>query len=346
MARKRPRKGKHDKRRKGASPVLPFAGEFASPVTPDPSQELEGANPDLPLTGQFPSPAPFGVAGGPGGTEDALVVSLTVLPLDARARARSMFGGPARTDRSGGARGATWGESAVASSKRRSRRGLEVSKKQLLGSASAIVTLIAASSLVVGITFSIFTAMSPAQSNNFASGSVSLATSAMQSCPIAGLLPTGVTATPCTFTETYSGSTSAYLATDVLIETQAGSGGIPLYNPTDASNDLQVTITSTTPSVTYSVPTESTTCPGTPAEGSVCYALDNELVATTPFAATSTVDFAISVSLPTSSLTGYQGGTAQVILTTHAVQSAHNTLACVSAVPGTPCVTSGTFGWN
>jgi len=235
---------------------------------------------------------------------------------------------------------------AVTSSVRRARRGFDASKKRLLGLASTVVTLIAASLLVVGITFSLFSASSPSQSDSFASGSVTLTNSAMNSCPITGLLPTGVAATPCTFNTTYSGSTPAYLATDILIETQAGSGGTPLYQPSDVANDLQVTITSTTPSVTYTVPSVSTPCPSSASAGSVCYGLDNELVATTPFAAPSTVGFAVSVSLPTSSSTGYQGGTARVILTTHAVQSAHNTLTCESTIPGSPCVPSGTFGWR
>jgi hypothetical protein len=149
------------------------------------------------------------------------------------------------------------------------------------------------------------------------------------------------------FTATYSGSASAYLAIDILIETQAGTGGAKLYNPSDSSHDLQVTLTSTTPTVTYTDPTTSTTCPGGAPSGSTCYELDDELVATTAFSATSTIGFSVSVKLPTSSATGYQNGAAQIILTTHGVQSKNNTLSCSGApAAGSPCAPSGSFKWS
>ena len=222
-----------------------------------------------------------------------------------------------------------------------------VSKRRVVNSVSAVVTLIAGSTLVIGITFGLFSASLIGETNSVTSGTVTLSNSAVSNCPISGLMPTGVAATPCTFSATYSGSTPAYLAADVVIETQAGVGGTPLYNPSDASNDLQVTLTSTTPSVTYTIPTLPTTCPAGAPAGSTCYELDNELIATTAFDPASTVGFSVSVALPTTSTTGYQGGSAQIIVTTHAVQSAHNLLTCTSTpTAGSPCVASGTFGWT
>ena len=116
-------------------------------------------------------------------------------------------------------------------------------------------------------------------SNSLAAGTVTLTDSAVANCPISNLLPNG-TAIACTVTATYAGSAAAYLAVNVLIETQAGGGGTRLYNPGDSANDLQVTITSSNPTVTYGVPTTATTCPGGAPSGSACYELDNDLVST------------------------------------------------------------------
>ncbi len=155
-------------------------------------------------------------------------------------------------------------------------------------------------------------------------------------------------ATPqsCTFTATYSGTTAAYLAADVLIETQAGTGGTRLYNPADSTGSMQVTITSASPAVTYAVPTSATTCPGSAPSGSICYELDNDLISTTALASAS-VTFSIVAAMPATSATGYQGGTAQVIVTTHAVQSGNNTLSCTTTpAAGSPCAASGSFRWS
>jgi hypothetical protein len=182
-------------------------------------------------------------------------------------------------------------------------------------------------------------------SNSLAAGTVTLTDSAVANCPISNLLPNG-TATACTFTTTYAGSAAAYLAVNVLIETQAGGGGTRLYNPGDSANDLQVTITSSNPSVTYGVPTTATTCPGGAPSGSACYELDNDLVSTSAVTSAA-VGFSVSVKLPSGSATGYQGGAAQVIVTTHAAQSASNTLSCAATpTAGLPCTPSGSFSWS
>jgi hypothetical protein len=172
-----------------------------------------------------------------------------------------------------------------------------------------------------------------------------LSNGAIANCPVSNLLP-GVAPGACTFTATYAGSAPAYLAVDVLIEAQAGAGGSKLYSPTDPSNALHVTITSSSPSVTYTVPTTATTCPGAAPSGSSCYELDNELVSTgavTSAAAT----FSVAVTLPQNSATGYQGGSAQIILATHAVQARNNTLSCTAApAAGSACTPSGSFKWS
>jgi hypothetical protein len=216
---------------------------------------------------------------------------------------------------------------------------------RLVAAAGFLACVLALSSLATGDTSGRLLASGTSGSNSFTAGTVTLADSAIANCPVSGLLP-GATPAACTFTATYSGSAAAYLAVDVLIEAQAGSGGTKLYNPGDSSNDLHVTITSSNPSVSYTAPVTATTCPGGAPSGSSCYELDDELVSTSAFTSAA-VTFSVSVSLPAGSATGYQGGAAQIILTAHAVQSKNNTLSC-SATPaaGSPCTPSGTFKWS
>jgi hypothetical protein len=214
-----------------------------------------------------------------------------------------------------------------------------------LAAAGLAVPAVALSLIMTGTTLGRFSATETGGHNAVTAATVTLTDSAIANCPVSNLLPTG-TATSCTFTATYPGPSSAYLAVNVLVETQAGSGGTALYDPADSSHDLQVTITSSSPTVTYTVPTTATTCPGGAPSGSACYELDNELVSTSTLTS-ATVSFSVSMDLPTASTTGYQGGAAQVILTTHAVQSGNNALACTgTAAAGSPCTPSGSFKWS
>jgi hypothetical protein len=214
-----------------------------------------------------------------------------------------------------------------------------------LSVAAVVVPTLAMSLTVTGATSALFSAPEVSGQDSFTTATVTLANSAVANCPVSKLLPN---ATPgsCTLTTTYAGPRPAYLAVNVLIETQAGSGGTKLYNPADAANDLQVTISSSAPSVSYAVPTTATSCPGGAPSGSACYELDNELVSTSAITSAA-ASFTVAVQIPTSSPTGYQGGTAQVILTTHAVQATNNTLSCkATPTAGSPCTPSGTFTWS
>ncbi len=210
--------------------------------------------------------------------------------------------------------------------------------------AAPLAPALALALLVSGTTAARLSATESSSASTISAGSVTLTASAISGCPVTGLLPDN-SATACSFTASYSGA-SAYLALNVLIETQAGTGGSTLYNPADASNDLQVSVTSSSPSATYSVPTVSTTCPGSPPPGSTCYELDNELVQTAALTS-ATVAFSASVKLPVSSTTSYQNGTAQIIMTAHAVQSKNNTLSCTTTpAAGSPCTPAGSFSWS
>ncbi|MFI5036231.1 MAG: hypothetical protein ACHQFZ_08530 [Acidimicrobiales bacterium] len=213
----------------------------------------------------------------------------------------------------------------------------------------SVATLTAAGVFTASATFGLFKATTAITTNHFSSGTVTLTSDLSGACSVTGILP-GATASTCTLKATYSGTAPAFLALNVLIKTQAGVGGTKLYNPTDSANDLLITIKDNqTPQVTYTIPTTGFTggiCPG----GSTCYQFNNELVNKLPFtSASSPVTFTVTASLPAGSTSGYQGGAAQVILTAHAVQSAHNgsTSSCTA---GQECDSTspgvGTPGWS
>jgi hypothetical protein len=226
------------------------------------------------------------------------------------------------------------------------RKRKRVSGRRLLSAAGFLAALAALCLAVTSFTLARSTASETSTTSSFTAGTVTLTASAIAGCPVSGLLPNNTPGAACTFTATYGGSVPAYLAVNVLVETQAGAGGTSLYNPADSANDLQITVTSSGPSVGYTVPTAASTCPAGAPPGSGCYELDNELVGTRPFSSAS-VTFSVSAKLPLSSSTGYQGGTAQIILTAHAVQSANNTLSCSSTpAAGSACTPSGSFTWS
>jgi hypothetical protein len=196
----------------------------------------------------------------------------------------------------------------------------------------------AAAALVSSSTFGFFSTNASSSANTFTAGTVTQSRTAGGDCAVTNLFPDGTAHNCGTLQVSYRGSVPAYLAVDVLIETQAGSGGHKLYDPSDSSHDVQVTVASTSPTVaSYSLPaTPLGSCPGGAPVGSTCYELDKDLVSTTPFTnASSPVTLTTSVKLPTSSTTDYQGGAAQIYLTVHAAQSGNNPATGCSA--GQPC---------
>lgn len=219
-------------------------------------------------------------------------------------------------------------------------------RRKLLVSASAAAILLSISVLTFGTTFGLYSGAASQETNSFTSGTLTLSSTVTGACTVTGLAP-GDSSSTCNLGFTYSGSLSAYLAVDVVVETQAGSGGTALYNPT-GSNGLSVAVADNqaTP-VTYGVPTTSTSCPTGAPTGSTCYVADNELVSTSAVSGGTTDTVTTTVSLPAAAGNGYQGGAAQILLTAHAVQSAHNTLSCVATpTAGQTCTPSGTFAWS
>ena len=215
--------------------------------------------------------------------------------------------------------------------------------KRLLIAVSYAASLAAVAALITGATYGLFSATSPAQSSSFTAGTVTQSNVLTGGCAVSNMLPTGTPQSCGTMKATYAGNVPGYLALDVLIETQAGSGGTKLFN---GANDLQVAISSSSPTVsTYKVPVvaNSVTCPGTAPASSSCYEVDDDIVSTTALTRSSPqVTFTTTVTLPTTSPSTDQGGAAQIVLTAHAVQSANNgtTGSCTA---GNPC---NTVSWS
>ena len=199
--------------------------------------------------------------------------------------------------------------------------------------------------LQTGATFARLSANTPTQANTLTAGTVTLSSSAIANCPITNITPTAAPST-CTFNATYAGNVSAYLGLDVTIESQAGSGGTTLYNPSDGSNDVQITVSSTNPTVSsYSLSTTSGSCPSGAPSGSTCYSQTDDWISATPFTSSSSpVQFSITAELPTTSTNGYQSGAAEVVMTVHATQAAHQP-SVSGCSPGPSCTPSG-FNWS
>jgi len=209
-----------------------------------------------------------------------------------------------------------------------------------------VAAIAAAAFVAVGAAFGFLSATTPTASTSGSAGTVTLSSNATSTCSAADLLP-GQSAGPCTLAATYTGNSPAYLGLDVIVATKAGSGGTPLFNPSDSTNDLQISVRDDqSSSVTYVTGSTSfgaalASCPAnlSIASGSTCYEVDDLLVSTTAFSSASPSDtFTTSVSIPTTSPSGYQGGSAQVVLLVHAASADNQSLTGCSAGAACPSV--------
>jgi hypothetical protein len=153
----------------------------------------------------------------------------------------------------------------------------------------------------------------------------------------------GKTNTPCTYNMKYTGSATAYLAVDVAVS----NGTIPLYDGTATGLQLYLKDGTPTTYLTSTAPTAGTTFT---AQGGTSASLPigttaNLLVSTTPAATNTAVSFTLNYAVPIATGNTYQGGSATVTLTFHAVQAANNpvTGACLG---GQQCNGTSTFLWS
>jgi hypothetical protein len=227
-------------------------------------------------------------------------------------------------------------------------------KKRLAIIAGSVATVGAAATLAGGVTFGLFSASGAGGANTFTGGTVTVGTGTPVSvnCVITNMVPgdssSGAAigskaATACTYNMKYTGSATAWMAVDVAVS----NGTTPLYDGT--ATGLQLYLKDGTPStyLTSTAPTAGTTFA---AQGGAATSLPtgttaNLLVSTTPAAPNTSVSFTLNYAVPIATGNAYQGGSATVTLTFHAVQAGNNPLpgACVA---GQQCNPTTTFLWS
>lgn len=242
-------------------------------------------------------------------------------------------------------------------------------KRKRVRVAFGMLALAAVASTSVGVTLAIYSNQPTGETNTFVAGTVSLTSDVTGACAASTNNMAPADTASCTLLTTYAGTLAGYMALDVFIATQknttaGGAGATNLYNPSDATNEAQITVSSTSPTVSYVVaggtPTSfgtAVTCPGTGTslDGNSytsynqCYLLSNLLVAATAFAS-GTVTFTTGIALPSTQPNTYQGSSAVVVLAAHAVQSSNNAVNCAaggtSPTAGAVCTPAGTFAWS
>jgi hypothetical protein len=215
---------------------------------------------------------------------------------------------------------------------------MRLSKKRLLIAAGGITAVGAATTLVAGVTFGLFSAkLAQSPSNTFAAGTVTLAQTASTSCTIgqapsepmeAGDASTGFstpgTDPPCTFSVNYSGSLGAFIGLG-LVASPLPTGG--LYDGT--ATGLQFQISDGTHSYTTggAINTNSSTSP--------LYVSTDA----TPASHTFTVNY----GLPLGATNAYQGLSTTLTITVYAVQDSNNGSAA-ACTAGTAC--AGITSWS
>jgi hypothetical protein len=168
---------------------------------------------------------------------------------------------------------------------------------------------------MAGVTFGLFSASTPAQSNTFTAGTVTLDTPVSVPCAVGPMVPgdssTGYSPAPtgqtdaktasCTFSVNYTGNVPGFVAVDLA------ASGTGLYDAT--ANGLQFQIKDNNG--------------GSYATGGVLNGGSNLFVSSDP-AGTTLHTFTVDYALPTASPNSYQGKNTTLTLTVHAVQAGNN----------------------
>ena len=231
-------------------------------------------------------------------------------------------------------------------------------KKRLAIIGAAAATIGAAGTLAGGLTFGLFSASGSSGSNTFTSGTVSIGTGTGTSvtCNITNMVPGdsssgapigGRADTPCTYNVNYTGTASAYLAVDVAVN---NVGSPALYDGSATGLQLYLTDGSSTTYLTSTAPTGGTTftaegTPGAPASLLPSVPAANLLVSPVATTTTTAVSFTLNYAVPIATGNTYQGGSATVKLTFHAVQASNQVIPGDCAA-GHQCNGTATFVWS
>jgi hypothetical protein len=218
-------------------------------------------------------------------------------------------------------------------------------KKRLALGAGAIATVAAVGTLAAGVTFGLFSATTPTQTNTFTAGTVTLTQPVSTHCSVTNLVPgdqtsgytianagqTNGAVEKCVMTVTYGGSVPAFLALDLTVSGTAGTsqqayapgntGLTPtavtgLYDGT--ANGLQVQLTDSNATSYWS---------GTSVNGAAFAGPANalaDLLASKSITNGQSVTFTVDYALPTGASNAYQNAGSTITMIAHAVQAGNN----------------------
>jgi hypothetical protein len=232
---------------------------------------------------------------------------------------------------------------------------MKLSKKRIAVAVGVAASIGAIATMASGVTFGLFSGSQAGGGNSFTSGTVSVGTGTPTSvtCTITNMVPGDSSAgapiggkadTTCTYNVKYTGSASAWLAVDVAVS----NGSTSLYDGTATGLQLYLKDAAPATYLTSTAPTAGTTfktAAGTSTTLPVTGALDL-LVSTTAATTNSAVSFSLDYAVPIVSGNTYQGGSATVTLTFHAVQSGNNPLPLTCTTAGAQCLPGSGFVWS
>ncbi len=191
--------------------------------------------------------------------------------------------------------------------------------------------------------------------NSITGGAVTVGAGAPASvtCTIANLVPGDSSAgapigskadASCTYNVEYTGSASAWLAVDVAV----ANGSTALYDGTATGLQLYLNDATSTSYLASAAPADGTTyktaagaAASLPATG-----IQDLLVTTTAATTGTSASFTLDYALPIASGNIYQGGSARVTLTFHAVMSGDNPLPAACTTAGQQCLAGSGFAWS
>ena len=188
--------------------------------------------------------------------------------------------------------------------------------------------------LTLGTTLSLFSDSDTSATNTFVAGTVEVGPNgASTTCTVGQIMPGdsstnygdgSASMTPCNYNVVYTGSAAAWLAVDVLV-----NGGSPnLFTGSSSGLQFRVRADGVT-SIMNGTTFANSSGSATPV--SAGSAVTNILVRNTPAVTNDTVQFNIDYLLPLLAPNTLQGGTADITLTFHAVQSANQPLGACQA---------------
>lgn len=193
--------------------------------------------------------------------------------------------------------------------------------------------VLAALLLEVGVASATYSNRGSGETNSFTSGTLSESSGgASSTCQLSKVYP-GESLGTCKLQITYTGNLPAYVGLDVVVTTSSGSGGSALYN----GNAAGLTFTLSDGTTSYALPSGTQVLDELAASSYPAGVPDAIFTST---AGQNSVTFTLTPTFATgqSNPNQYEGASASVTLTAHAVQSAHNALPAACTSGGHPMI--------